>query len=180
MKRKLLVFDVESASLFGEAIAVGALVGDLEGNITDEFVLVSKESLKNSNEWVLNNVIPNLTDLQTCHTNYELRNSFYTWYLKHYESCSIWSDVNFPVETNFMAAVANDDLANREFKMPYPLYDISNFVPISIDRIATCGIKGLRKHNPLDDAKASYFCFLKAIKSENIQNQILNLITDGK
>jgi len=121
-----------------------------------------------------------LTNLQTCQTNYELRNSFYTWYLKHYESCSIWSDVNFPVETNFMAAVANDDLTNHEYKMPYPLYDISNFVPISIDRIATCGIKGLRKHNPLDDAKASYFCLIQAIKSENIEEQILKLITDGK
>ena len=47
--------------------------------------------------------------------------------------------------------------------MPYPLKDISTIVDIDIDRAIESGMTELRKHNPLDDARASVYFLLKSI-----------------
>ena len=36
-------------------------------------------------------------------------------------------------------------------------------VDVAIDRCAECGIDGLRKHNPLDDSRASVYFLLKSL-----------------
>ena len=162
MKPNILVFDCESTSLHGTAFAVGAVVLNREsGNEIDRFELMAKSALPHCNAWVKENVLPRLQDMRTCDTLEELRSRFFLFYIKHKETCDIYSDVNFPVETNFLSALVQDDLSAREFQMPYPLYDIVNYVPIEIDRIAESGLANLRKHHPFDDALASAICFLK-------------------
>ncbi len=163
--KKILVFDVESISLFGEAFAVGAVIGDLNGNISDFFSLKAIKPQKKANEWVKANVLPNISQLPSCNTTIELRTAFYEWYMKFKDICTIWSDVNFPVETNFLSAIVKDDPETRQFNMPYPLYDISNFIDIRIDRIESCKMKILLKHNPLDDSMASYYCLTDYINT---------------
>ncbi len=90
------------------------------------------------------------------------------FYKKYKDMCIIFSDVNYPVETNFLNSVTKDDLKNREFDMPYPLYDIANFVDIKIDRVKVyekyCHEK-LRKHHPIDDAKASIYCYFRYMRN---------------
>lgn len=129
----------------------------------DSIELLSKESLVDCVDWVKENVLPSLREMPTCETNVELRTKFYEFYMKHKDSCDIYSDVNFPVETNFLSVVVKDDLDNSQWNMPYPLLDVSNFVDVSIDRVEKyqkeTGIS-LRKHNPLDDSIASAYCFL--------------------
>lgn len=162
--KNLFVFDVESQSLHGTGFAVGCIVSDPKGNEIDRFELLSLEGKANANDWVKKNVIPNLQDMKTCETDLELRNEFFKFYQKHADSCNVYSDVNFPVETNFLSAVANDDLINRKFSMPYPLFDIAMFVDVSIDRCEKYEKetgKQLKKHNPTDDSIASLFCFLQ-------------------
>lgn len=163
MKKNIFLFDVESTSLHGTAFAVGAVVVNIDGLEIDRFELLSKEGAEKANDWVKENVIPNLLDMPTCKTDKQLRNDFFIFYLKHRETAEIWSDVNFPVETNFLHSIVNDFPNEREWIMPYPLFDVSTLVDVNIDRLSECGIKGLRKHNPLDDSISSVYTLLKYI-----------------
>ena len=163
MKKNILIFDVESTSLYGTGFAVGAVVTNKSGIEIDKFELLSKEGAEKANDWVKENVIPNLSDMPTCETDKELRDAFFNFYMKYKETSEIWSDVNFPVETNFLSSVVADDIEGRQWNMPYPLKDISTLVDVNIDRCAECGIDGLRKHNPLDDSIASAKMLIKAI-----------------
>jgi hypothetical protein len=164
MKNNIFVFDVESTSLFGTGFAVGAIVMNEWTQEIDRFELLSEEGMAMANDWVRENVIPSLKDIPTCKTDLELRNKFYDFYLKYKNTCEIWSDCNFPVETNFLGLVALDDFENRQWMMPYPLKDVSTIVDINIDRMAECGVTELRKHNPLDDSIASGVILLKHLK----------------
>lgn len=163
MQKNILLFDVESTSLHGTGFAVGAIVVNRDGTEVDRFELLSKEGAEKANDWVKQNVIPNLSDMPTCETDKELRDAFFNFYLKHKETAEVWSDVNFPVETNFLHAIVNDAPTEREWLMPYPLFDVSTLIDVSIDRCAECGIDGLRKHNPLDDSRASVYSLLKQL-----------------
>lgn len=135
----------------------------IEWKQIDSIELLAKESVSECVGWVKENVLPSLLKMPTCETNVDLRTKFYEFYMKHKDSCDIYSDVNFPVETNFLSAVVKDDLNNRQWNMPYPLLDISNFINVNIDRAEKyqkeTGIL-LRKHNPLDDSIASAYCFI--------------------
>lgn len=153
--KNIFLFDVESTSLHGTGFAVGAIVIDADGIEVARFELLSKEGAAKVSDWVRENVLPNLQDMPTCETDKDLRTAFFDFYMKHKETANIWSDVNFPVETNFLHAIVSDAPSEREWSMPYPLFDASTLIDVSIDRCATCGIDGLRKHNPLDDSRAS-------------------------
>lgn len=162
MKPNILIFDCEATSLHGSTFAVGALVIDrFSGKELDRFILLAEEGLPLCDDWVKKNVLPHLTDLPTCHTMKELRDRFFDFYLRHKETADIYADVAFPVETNFLSAIAADDLPARAFQMPYPLFDVANHVPLDIDRVEASGLSGLRKHHPLDDALASAACLLR-------------------
>ena len=172
-KKNLLIFDVESTSLYGDGFAVGAIVANDNNEILHQFELFSTEGAKKSNMWVRKNVLPALKSMPKCTTLVELRSKFYEWYLTHKDTCTIWSDVNYPVETNFLSAIAKDDKKKREFNMPYPLYDICNFVNVNVDRSAQVKYMGLKKHNPLHDAMASYYALIDStgfkVHGHNIQ-----------
>jgi hypothetical protein len=164
MKNNILVFDVESTSLHGGGFAVGAIVVNRGLTEVDRFELKSKEGEQLANDWVKHNVIPHLNDMPFCNTDRELRDAFYNFYMKHRDTSEIWSDCNFPVETNFLSEIVKDDFEGRQWTMPYPLKDISTIVAVDIDRVNECGISGLRKHNPLDDSISSAHILLKYIK----------------
>ena len=161
MKKNIFMFDVESTTLHGSAFAVGAVVVDPEGQEIDRFELLSKEGMDLCGDWVKKNVIPHLGSMPTCEKDKELRDKFFEFYVKHKDNAQIWSDVNFPVETNFLSAIVADSPEDRQWAMPYPLMDASWLVNIDIDRVEACGIEGLRKHNPLDDSRASVALLLK-------------------
>ncbi len=168
MKNNLLIFDVEATSLHGTAFAVGAIVTDKQGNETEKFELLSKQGKEKASDWVKENVIPNLINMPTCDTDRQLRELFYAFYCKHKDTAEVWSDCNFPVETNFLTEIVNDDLANREFSMPYPLNDVSTVVDVKIDRIKEYGGSlELKPHSPIDDARASAFHLLKKLNENN-------------
>jgi hypothetical protein len=161
--KNLFVFDCESTNLHGTTFAFGCIVADKTGKEIDRFELLSLEGKEKASPWVKENVMPSLSDMPTCETDLELRNRFFEFYMKHKESCDVYSDVNYPVETNFLSSVVNDDLKNREWLMPYPLNDIAMFIDVNIDRCEfyqkETGNR-LRKHNPTDDSIASLYCLL--------------------
>ncbi len=163
--KNIFIFDVEAVDLHGEGFAVGAIVFGMHGQIIDKFELLSTEIANKSSEWVSKNILPHLNNMPKCETGLQLRNEFFEFYLKHKDTCLIWSDCNFPVETNFLSVVVNDDIENRQWLMPYPLYDVSNFVNINIDRSEEYKKErnddSIRKHHPVDDCLCSYYCLTK-------------------
>lgn len=162
MKNNILVFDVESTSLHGKGFAVAAIVGNSNtGEIVDKFELLSLEGLDIVSEWVKINVVPYLQHMPTCCTLLELRNKFYEFYVKWKDDADVYSDVNWPVEANFLSAIVADNMQEREFNMPYPLKDISTLIDVSIDRVKYSGLNNLVPHNPLDDCIASFTCLFK-------------------
>lgn len=181
--KNIFVFDVEATSLHGTAFAVGAVVIDKNGVIIDQFSLLSTKSIPLVNFWVYENVLPTIQNMPTCETDLELRNKFYDFYVKHKETCDIWSDCNWPVETNFLSQIVNDDLQNREFNMPYPLKDVSTIIDVNIDRMDFCkkmGITGFLKHNPLDDAKASGIIIFNHLHFLNLDRTQIEAINKDK
>lgn len=170
-KNNKIIFDVESTSLHGEAFAVGAIVVDECGFIIDEFERIATDVAEKANDWVKEHVLPNLFDMTPCKTGREMRDAFYEFYLKHKNTAEVWSDCNFPVETNFLSAIANDDIENREFGMPYPLYDVCSFVPICIDRYLESEKVALRRHHPLHDSIASFDCLVKSDFYKKFKNK---------
>lgn len=155
MEKNLFVFDVESTSLHGTAFAVGAVVYSPKGELLDSFELLSIEESTQANDWVKENVIPHLQGMPICAYGFTLREEFYQFYMKHKDTCNVWVDCGFPVETNFLSQIVKDKPEEREWTMPYPLRDISTMINIEIDRNELSRLPNLRKHNPLDDAKAS-------------------------
>jgi len=160
----LFMFDVEATSLHGTGFAVGAVVISKKGEVLDKFELLCISEIPNCCEWVQENVLPYLTDMPQCNEMSALKEEFYSFYMKWKSSCEIWGDCCFPVETNFLSAVANDDLTDREYKMPYPLYDLGTILNVEVDRndyadrlIGTTR----RKHNPFYDSLDSAVSLLR-------------------
>lgn len=169
MTKNIFMLDVENTSLHGEAFAFAVAVMDPQGKIIDKIECLATEPMQDSCQWVRINVIPNLSIDNQVKTGLELRNQFYDFYKKHKDTCTIWADCAFPVETSFLSRVANDDLENREFDMPYPLMDVANFVDVNIDRNAQTNIP-LRKHHPYDDCIASLYALKTHAFYQTIKN----------
>lgn len=199
------VFDVESNGLHGEGFAYGYVVvrthEDLsEPEILEEGECYSIQGAKDaaSVEWVKDNVLPKLDKLtpylqeatidpsslsnEIVMTTRELREKFYQVYTKWKEykedKVEFWSDVNFPVETNFLHAIVKDGEGARDWSMPFPLRDVANFVDLEINRKEYSKLPDLKEHNPRDDAKASAFSLHRYKVELSVKNK--SVIVMGK
>jgi hypothetical protein len=181
---KKLIFDVESDGMYGQGFAIGYIILDDKNNIIKYDSIKSREEIKN--EWVKENVLPNLKTIKTVDTNKELRTIFYN-VLQENKDCEIWSDVNFPVETNFLSDIAKDDIDDMAFNMPYPLKDISTIVIVNVSRkdvfnnklfsryeqlIHSKNVYEIKEHNPLHDCVASAYVLTQ---NKNIVDSYINL-----
>ncbi|HHQ4120159.1 TPA: hypothetical protein ACTE1W_001548 [Legionella pneumophila] len=178
-KKIRFFFDVESQSLHGEGFAYGYVVMTKHEK-TNELVILEKgecysiEGAKGTTNWVQEHVIPSLSILtpylkqnisflnrsflpsEVVVTTKELRDRFFEIYKKWKDqNAEFWTDVNFPVESNFLSAIVKDANGSRDWVMPYALLDVANFLDVTIDRNEYSELKGLQKHNPLDDILAS-------------------------
>lgn len=161
MKEYIFMFDVEATELHGEGFAVGAVVAHKKsGHLIDNFQLLSLEGEQKAGPWVKENVLPALKQLPVCDTQRQLRDTFFNFYLKYKDIADFWSDVNYPVETNFLAAVVADDPEKRQWAMPYPLYDLGTILNVEFNREELIGEGDWQKHNPLHDAIISLKCLL--------------------
>lgn len=160
----IFCFDAETDGLYGEAFAIGAVVMNEFGEILDQFAQKCLTPEIKS-EWVKENCLPHLTEIEDCESRTMLRANFWNFYMQHRESCLIMADVAYPVEASLMRRCIEDAPGEREFLGPYPLIDISAmFVAHGIDphteRMEFAGVNGTA-HNPLDDAVISARCALK-------------------
>lgn len=180
MKKKL-IFDCESDGMYGNTFAVSNIILDNRNNIIKHDSMMADINIKD--EWVKQNVLPNLNIEKKAKSTFHLRNYFFE-VLQSNKDCEIWVDCCFPVETNFLAQIARDDVQTRAFIMPYPIKDISSLVDSNISRkemfdkemlkdvdIKQKNLYEIKEHNPLHDCIASAYALTG---SKNIINCYLN------
>ena len=171
---KILMFDVESIGFYGSGFAFGAIAATAKGEIFEKraYACLNGEILTQLQaiDFFVNgegkDIVAECKKLEQVSSLQELRQKLYEFYMDtgFKDNWDVYSDVNFPVETNFLADVAKDRLEGRQFNMPYPLFDVVNYVPVKIDRaeeyikdnayyiVGDVAERKPVKHNPLWDS----------------------------
>ena len=165
-EKNMMVLDVESMGLHGDAFAFGyaifhkgEVIASAEHSIPREAVV----GLSDDKKWIDANVPLMIPDLAYPH---QLREIFWKGYLLWRQvGCLVAADCPWPVEAKFLHQCIADDLANRRFMGPYPIYDLMSLGNLmSTNYNLTLGKpKGHRDHHPLDDAIHSGKCFWKQL-----------------
>lgn len=166
MSKNIFSFDVESDGLYGEGFAVGAVVLNDKGEQIDSFSGMA-EVKKVENQWVKDNVIPNLEGIPEYLSRKEMRDAFWDFWMKYKKDSICIADIGAPVESAFMKQCVMDYIENREFNGPYPLHEVATTLEAAgidpdIKREEFIGEDEDKKHNPCHDAKVSAKCYLKA------------------
>lgn len=166
---KVMVFDVESVGLHGNAFAWGAVVVDLvSGGIVDEKIVVCDPTYIGGNpgihewvhEWIRNNVMTTVT------VNCVSLDVMYAEFAEFYKLAGappLFADCAWPVEARFLM-----ECRKAGFPIdPYPLLDIAPILwargidpTRCFDRLPS----ELPAHNPLNDARQSARILLEVLK----------------
>lgn len=179
--KNIFIFDVESTFLHGDAFMVSALIYDIQkAEVTTTFN--ARYIPTKTSDWVNDNIVKKVDTARflLCKDFKEMRAEFFQFYIEFKDQCVIMVDTPYPVETNFLEAIYNDDPVSREWLMPYPLIDMGSILSIfglsEIDRAEYSEIANLEKHNPYYDNLASLFSLLKCLNENKIE--INNLLKD--
>lgn len=179
---KILSFDCESNGLHGYTFAIGAVVLDVEKpeDTSNRFMgYVDIRLFRDIDEWVEANVLPHVigSDLELYDTLAQLYDAFWDWFLINKQDVLVFSDFGYPVETNFLSYLQKQD-KSRHWQGPYPLHDVGTLLlaagasPDRTNRREWFGdmqefggqVPMLYEHNPFDDALASGWCAIKALR----------------
>lgn len=155
--------DAETNGLWGRAFALAAVLKDEDGKIKE---FKSRCPIEGEiNEWVENNVLPQLEDMPITRNSYkEMLEAFSKFYLENKDNCTIIVHVGFPVEARVFADMHEFGLIG-DWDAPFPLTDISAIpaIGLSVDEYnMRHGIEVPFKgstHHPLYDAWAALVAY---------------------
>lgn len=171
----IMVFDVESVGLHGEAFSYGFSVvstvnSSRMGVAEVAFGKVScakglaKGTLDN-HKWVEANC---KVDLPICPSLPQMRQAFWdNWMYWKAQGAMLAADVPWPVEATFLSACVADDPEAREWQGPYPMLDIASIRmaagldPLGIEE--RVNEDELPAHDPLADSRQSARLLLEAL-----------------
>ena len=165
MKKKIFSFDAETNGLWGQAFAIGAVVVTPDGQV--ETFLARCPIEGEVNEWVKNNVLPQLKDVPVTHNSYrDMLEDFSSFYMKHKEGSDIIVHVGLPVEARVLLDMHKYGFIG-DWDAPFPLIDISAFSEIgtSVDayiernELSLEMIEGMNTHNPLYDSAVALLAY---------------------
>jgi len=173
MGRLVFFFDIESDGLHGKGFAYGAVLARVADN--GEVEVLKKEAVVAdvgiTDEWVLKNVMPKLQEatvageMEVVEGVRELRDRFWSFLQEaKKEGAEVWSDCNWPVETNFLSDCVADDPDSRAWEGPYPLKDLATLLDVEVSRAEVSGMP--YTHNPAQDAEASLHCLAKILSGQ--------------
>lgn len=185
MRMIRFIFNIEAEDLHRPGFSFGYVVAQVNPT-TKEFIILERadchsiEGAQAACDWVKENVLPSIKELypylsvnlasldpkdlpsNIVKTKHELRERFYVAYLKYKDlGAEFWCDVTYPVISNFLSAVVSDGQRSRDFTMPYPLRDLANFLDFKVNRIEYSSLKGLVRHNPINDSMAKIYSLSK-------------------
>lgn len=165
---KIFSFDAETNGLWGKPFAIGALVYDAEGNEVARFVGRCPIEGK-VNEWVAENVLPNMVDIPQTHKNLqELLADFAKFYLANKQDAHVIVHMGVPVESSLLKSMHEHGFIG-DFDGPFPLIDISGNLdqveenPTSVDEyVKKYGLEVPdfgTTHNPLYDSAVAVMVY---------------------
>ncbi|HSX46516.1 MAG TPA: hypothetical protein VLF87_00800 [Patescibacteria group bacterium] len=176
-KTKLLAFDLEANGLHGQAFAVGAVLIDASGAVTETFV--ARCPIQGPTDpWVQQNILPAITNMPISHQTYEaLREAFWRWYLTvEPEADYVLVNNGYPVEHRFLIDCQEADLQTRYWQHPYPVLDLSSLLLMVTNKSLSKGqllnkVKASGSfvpHHPLDDAKVTALMAFEAFRQTGL------------
>ncbi len=177
----LMVIDVESVGLHGEAFAVGYVVVTLNGTVLEERLFACDPSLVKGDDegklWIANNV----PVLDVTHSSpREMREAFWKAWM-HWSTAPtintvMVADCAWPVEARFLAACIDDDRHHRRWQGPFPLHEVATMLlarGIDPHEDEPRTMEEMPLHNPLKDARHSARKLIHAWKHGRIHYQNL-------
>jgi len=165
-----MVFDVEAVGLHGEGFAVGWVTIDLDseaplpweaaplGPLKDAKIHACPSSYARGTREGLLWVDENCKFMALDSNPRVVREHFWSaWAEAKERRAQLWADVPWPVEANFLSECVKDGRGDRDWKGPYPLYDVATLLTFTgIDRAKLPRLPSeLPEHNPLLDAMHS-------------------------
>lgn len=122
--------DAETDGLYGRFLSVAAVVTDESNRELDRFYAsVNVDADELETEWVVENVYPHLKNADTFFdSEYEMLETFWTFWMKHRENSRCVSYVQYPVECRLFSTCVMHKMAERTFSAPFPLYDLSTLL----------------------------------------------------
>ena len=170
---KKLVFDVESIGLHGEGFAVGYIILD-DGVVCAQYhascPIDTSAGADSDREWVKANVSTEGSML--LNNPRELRDWFWKVIQEvKAEGGQVWTDCNWPVESNFLSACVADDPETRRWQGPYPLFDVSNLILAS-------GLDPLESFPRLPDELPAHHALNDARQSARLLKESIEWLTE--
>ncbi|MFA5827198.1 MAG: hypothetical protein WC839_01725 [Candidatus Paceibacterota bacterium] len=171
--KKLFSFDAETNGLWGKAFAIGAIVYGKNGEELARFVGRCPFEGK-INEWVENNVLPQISDIPVTSENYdEMLKKFAKFYLANKNDADIIVHMGVPVESSLLKDMHTSGHIG-DWDGPYPLIDLAGMLlqanedPTSVDNyIKKYGLE-IRDfgstHNPLYDSEVAAKVYLHLLQ----------------
>ena len=158
MSNKIFSFDAETDGLWGRVFAIAAIVRE-NGIETKSFYGQLPVDVI-SNQWVRENVVPNLGD--ETHDNYkDLISDFAAFYMQNKQNATVVTHVGFPVESGLLREMHNLGYIG-DWDAPFPLVDTSSMLLLAVED-PTSELKYAEKyciklpeggaHNPLFDCR---------------------------
>ena len=181
---KILSIDAEVNGLYGQIFAIGAIYKDTETK--EEIKYVKKVSIiEEVNPWVLENVIPQLTDIEQLDKTVDddiigAEKLLLKDFIRFYNECKEKSGNSLTVVGHMVCPVeANIFIKARKYKLiedfdgPYPLHDVASMLlvkgenPTSVDSyVKKYNLEETKgnSHNPLFDCEQALKVFENIMK----------------
>ena len=176
-KKNNMIFswDVESNGLLGDAFAIGAIVYK-KGEEVKTFL--ARCPINGAvDEWVENNVLPQMTDIKITHDSYEsMLADFCKFFIDNKEGADVIFHMGVPVEAKVILDMHKNGLLGP-FEGAYPWLDIAGVLKhageecTSVDNYnSKHGIIVPQSdggtHNPLYDSRAAALCYMDLMKKK--------------
>jgi len=167
---KIFSLDAETNGLWGEAFSIGALVYDESGKE------VARSDEKVTNEWVKDNVLPQMKEIPVTHQTYnEMLRDFADFYMQYKEGADILVHMGVPVESRILRDMYEFGYIG-EWDGPFPLCDVAGNLqqagenPTSVDEyikkhdLSVPDFDG-GTHNPLYDSAVAAIVYRHLLES---------------
>lgn len=195
---KILSIDAETNGLYGQIFAIGAVYRNSETGEENKFI--KKVSIEEEiNPWVLQNVVPQLEDVEQLdttvdHDTYGMEKLLLKEFTDFYKECkrksgndlTVIGHMVCPVEANLFIKMRKYNLI-EEFEGPYPLHDIASMMlmfgenPTSVDLYVkkyNLLKSDFKPHNPLFDAEQALEVF-RDLKLRQIEIELTEMVNKG-
>lgn len=171
MKEKLLFIDAETDGLYGAILTAAMVAADKNGTeIERAYYGIAREHMVVTDPWVKEHVLPILGEYETCRDETELLEKVWAFWLRYQDDAYVIADVTYPVECRLFETCVRHNPAERIWKAPFPLMDLSSMLyakgiePLT-DRSGLLGDnRNGTCHNALDDAIAALEIWKNYIK----------------